>query len=536
MTSEIRTNSFKSRAGLSTVTLTDTGPIISGVTTANNFKSGISNLHSLGLTLTGGQLDVGSNIKLGNAGVITATSFVGSGANLTGITAGLSNIVEDTSPQLGANLDVNGANILFGDSSSAGTNLNRLKFGAGTDLHIWHNASTGNSNISNYNGDLYIQGNNGSGTGVNQIRIQSNGAVELNYQGGQKFTTTNTGVQVNGKLVFNGSGHLNGVNLGASQQLNLYHDTNDAYFDNSVGDFYIRNDGNSTSEVLRFQAKGNQNSIICTPNGGTSIYFNGSRKFFTQNLGCTVESTGNTPELTFRGASNLDMGKIDVDQFATNYSMMRFFTLTNGTETEYARMLDNGNFCVGGMIGSSNNNNIQSPGQGNGNTNIGSAVHVSGRFICNSTSSFSSFGRNSTGLVVSFTRQGGDQGGITVGVGYVSYGSGSDYRLKENVAPLTDAITRIKQLEPKRFNFIQDTTDTLRDGFLAHEVSSIVPEAITGTKDEVDSDNNPVYQQIDQAKLVPLLTASIQELITKVETLEQENIALRIRVTNLEDN
>ena len=76
----------------------------------------------------------------------------------------------------------------------------------------------------------------------------------------------------------------------------------------------------------------------------------------------------------------------------------------------------------------------------------------------------------------------------------------------------------------------------MRDGFLAHEVSSIVPEAITGTKDEVDSDNNPVYQQIDQAKLVPLLTASIQELITKVETLEQENIALRIRVTNLEDN
>ena len=531
MTSEIRTNSFKSRAGLSTVTLTDSGPIISGVTTANNFKSGISNLHSLGLTLTGGQLDVGSNIKLGNAGVITATSFVGSGANITGV---LKNIVEDTSPQLGGNLDCNNKNISLNDST--GVTNNRIKIGTNDDLHLWHNSSTGNSNISNYNGDLYIQGNNGSGTGVNQIRIKSNGAVELNYQGGQKFTTTNTGVQVNGKLVFNGSGHLNGVNLGASQQLNLYHDTNDAYFDNSVGDFYIRNDGNSTSEVLRFQAKGNQNSIICTPNGGTSIYFNGSRKFFTQNLGCTVESTGNTPELTFRGASNLDMGKIDVDQFATNYSMMRFFTLTNGTETEYARMLDNGNFCVGGMIGSSNNNNIQSPGQGNGNTNIGSAVHVSGRFICNSTSSFSSFGRNSTGLVLSFTRQGGDQGGITVGVGYVSYGSGSDYRLKENVAPLTDAITRIKQLEPKRFNFIQDTTDTLRDGFLAHEVSSIVPEAITGTKDEVDSDNNPVYQQIDQAKLVPLLTASIQELITKVETLEQENIALRIRVTNLEDN
>jgi hypothetical protein len=47
----------------------------------------------------------------------------------------------------------------------------------------------------------------------------------------------------------------------------------------------------------------------------------------------TVESTGNTPKVQFRGASNLDMGKIDVDQFATNYSMMRFFSLANGTQT-----------------------------------------------------------------------------------------------------------------------------------------------------------------------------------------------------------
>ena len=57
-----------------------------------------------GIKVLAGQVDVGSNIKLGNAGVITATSFVGSGANLTGV---LSNIVEDTSPQLGANLDTN---------------------------------------------------------------------------------------------------------------------------------------------------------------------------------------------------------------------------------------------------------------------------------------------------------------------------------------------------------------------------------------------------------------------------------------------
>ena len=60
-----------------------------GIVTASNFKTGVSNLHDVGLTLSGGQLDVGSNIKAGNAGVITATAFHGSGANLTGITAGV---------------------------------------------------------------------------------------------------------------------------------------------------------------------------------------------------------------------------------------------------------------------------------------------------------------------------------------------------------------------------------------------------------------------------------------------------------------
>ena len=280
---------FNTTAGISTLAaLKVTGNLdVEGVLTYQD----VTNVDSLGIgtfrtgiNVSGGQLDVGSNIKLGNAGVITATSFSGSGANLTGV---LSDIVEDTSPQLGGNLDCNNKNISLNDSTG-GTN-NRIKIGTNDDLQLWHNSSTGNSNISNYNGDLYIQGNNGSGTGVNQIRIQSNGAVELNYQGGQKFTTTNTGVQVNGKLDFNGSGHLNGVNLGASQQLNLYHDTNDAYFDNSVGDFYIRNDGNSTSEVLRFQAKGNQNSIICTPNGSVNLYWNGAAKLYTNANGVNVD-------------------------------------------------------------------------------------------------------------------------------------------------------------------------------------------------------------------------------------------------------
>ena len=76
------------------------------------------------------------------------------------------------------------------------------------------------------------------------------------------------------------------------------------------------------------------------------------------------------------------------------------------------------------------------------------------------------------------------------------------------------------KLKPARFNFIADETNTLVDGFIAHEVSSIVPEAITGAKDAVDSDGNPDYQGIDQSKLVPLLVKTIQELEARITTLE----------------
>jgi hypothetical protein len=154
-----------------------------------------------------------------------------------------------------------------------------------------------------------------------------------------------------------------------------------------------------------------------------------------------------------------------------------------------------------------------------------------------------------------------------------SYNTSSDYRLKENVNYNFDATTRLKQLKPARFNFITEPNKTV-DGFLAHEVSDIVPEAIVGTKDQtvtkekvvvnvygnviaenieqadweagkipneegksqysVDSTWEaskvvPVYQGIDQAKLTPLLTKALQEAIAKIESLEA-------RLTTLENN
>lgn len=109
-------------------------------------------------------------------------------------------------------------------------------------------------------------------------------------------------------------------------------------------------------------------------------------------------------------------------------------------------------------------------------------------------------------------------GSIARNLSSIAYNTSSDYRLKENIAPVANAIERVKDLSPCRFNFIGSTHTV--DGFLAHEAKEVVPESVTGDKDAVDSEGNPVYQGIDQSKLVPLLTAALQEAIARIEVLE----------------
>jgi hypothetical protein len=114
---------------------------------------------------------------------------------------------------------------------------------------------------------------------------------------------------------------------------------------------------------------------------------------------------------------------------------------------------------------------------------------------------------------IGFNNGNGHVGGITTNGSTTSYNTSSDYRLKENEVAISDGIDRLKQLQPYRFNFIVDP-DTIVDGFFAHEVQDIVPEAISGEKDGEE------MQGIDQAKLVPLLVAAVQELTTRLEALE----------------
>jgi len=122
---------------------------------------------------------------------------------------------------------------------------------------------------------------------------------------------------------------------------------------------------------------------------------------------------------------------------------------------------------------------------------------------------------------------------VLVDGGTASYPTGSDYRLKENVVSISDGITKLKTLKPYRFNY-KHTPDKVVDGFFAHEATA-VSGAVTGTKDEVASEDDPqggikagepVYQSIDYSKYVPLLTAALQEALTKIETLETKVAAL----------
>ena len=132
------------------------------------------------------------------------------------------------------------------------------------------------------------------------------------------------------------------------------------------------------------------------------------------------------------------------------------------------------------------------------------------------------------GLINFYTGAGGGaaRGSITVNASdVVVYNTTSDYRLKTDVQPITNATERLKLLNPVNFEWI-DKGGARSDGFIAHEVQDIVADAVTGTKDAVDADGNPEYQGIDQSKLVPLLTAALQEALTKIDQLETRIEAL----------
>jgi hypothetical protein len=126
--------------------------------------------------------------------------------------------------------------------------------------------------------------------------------------------------------------------------------------------------------------------------------------------------------------------------------------------------------------------------------------------------------------VARFYNGNGEVGSISTSASATSFNTSSDYRLKEDVQPMVGSVDRLMALKPVNFAWKVDGSRV--DGFLAHEAQEVVPEAVTGIKDAVDKDGKPQYQGIDQSKLVPLLTAALQEALKKIEALEARVAAL----------
>ena len=271
-----------------------------------------------------------------------------------------------------------------------------------------------------------------------------------------------------------------------------------------------------------------------TPSEPLSVFRTGGQE---EGINIRNTSSGNGSRLTFEttrsdDSSVQDMAAIQVyavagyDSAANSDAIMTFQIQDSGTTSEAMRIASDGKVYVACTA---------APSATVAGVRLGNPVEA----LC----AFSSGTATVETYQLGFYNGNGLVGRISTNGTATSYTTSSDYRLKENNVNITDAISRIKLLKPYRFNFITDSEKSI-DGFFAHEVQGVVPEAISGTKDAMkteeyevtpavlDNDGNvvteavmetrevPDYQGIDQSKLVPLLTAALQEAIQRIEALE----------------
>ena len=248
------------------------------------------------------------------------------------------------------------------------------------------------------------------------------------------------------------------------------------------------------------------NELVLDADADTSIHASTDDQIDFKVAGADCMKINSSGNLVMAAGKNLCIG--DDDDVVIGRATDNRMTF-NTNSTERGRIDENGII----MLGSTS-------------SDLGERLHVAhtgGGAVCVMRTV------NSGGTVqIGFKNANGFVGEIVTSGSGTSYATSSDYRLKENAIAISDGISRLKSLKPYRFNFKTEPSKTV-DGFFAHEAATVVPEAVTGTKDEVsDSDSpdigqkagDPVYQGIDQSKLVPLLTAALQEAIARIEALE----------------
>ena len=317
---QINGNTNNINAGIGSLSIEDLNELdIVGVATASNFKTGVSNLHNVGLTLSGGQIDVGSNIKLGNAGVITATSFVGSGANLTGLPAGttinsntnnylITGTGSSNTLQGEANLTFDGSNLQFNttangnaiklvatgnhynkilldsNASSAGAFLNVIDFKWDGDKVADIVAISGSDTSNKDDGHLVFRTSPSQGAIAERLRIASNGQVSISSDG-----TTD------GLLTIKGDTDQVGT---PSIRLLDGSDTREVSITNTSGDFVASVHGNDNA--IHGHIKLFESGQIDFNNGGASGS-NVNRLRITS-TGILVTGNGTAPNSTDTGS------------------------------------------------------------------------------------------------------------------------------------------------------------------------------------------------------------------------------------------
>jgi len=398
--------------------------------------------------------------------------------------------------------------------------------GTGYKMHF----ATASSTSSGISTAMTIDrsGNVGIGTTSPSSTLTVEGSIRATHSSGDRIVLNHDGVNgsvtnVGGDFLLYANGaqamvaHTNG-----SERLRIDSSGNVGIGTSSPSSAYkLHVDGNSDSDgrIGRFSQDGNNNAIVdIVANGG-----------------------GTNTEAMLRVRNDTSYFQIGIDS-DDHFSIGNDFANTIGTKR--FRIRDSG------AIDFNTTSNIGTTGDGTLNILVSGGDAINLRHTNNG---FHVFNMSQDGATATnyfyFQKNGAAVGSIRCTTSSTAYNTSSDHCLKENVADMTGAIDRVKALAPKRFSWIVDDLDTANvDGFLAHEAQTVVPEAVTGTHNEVevwregeelpdgisvgdnklDEDGNtiPVMQGIDQSKLVPLLTAALQEAIAKIETLEAKVAAL----------
>jgi hypothetical protein len=307
-------------------------------------------------------------------------------------------------------------------------------------------------------------------------------------------------------VTINGTTGIAGANGSASTPAVQGEDTNTGVFFPAADTIAFAEGG---AEVARFDSSGNfgVGRTTIQASGGSSIEASGA--LF---VGGPISS-----HQTSRGVFQFNGNETSIRSYgATAGSGQIVFTQGGGgsADTERARIDASGNMSIG-VASPSPDTRLQAAITGsnhaalfdNDNVNTYATMLVRNR-AASGTRRLIDF-RDTTGVTI---------GSVTYNGSATSYTTSSDYRLKENVQPMQDALAVIAQLNPVTYTWKADGSDG--QGFIAHELQAVVPDCVTGEKDAVDAEGNPQYQGVDTSFLVATLVKAVQELTARIAALE----------------